>query len=181
MRYPFLALLARGPAHGYELKLALEERFGAVLPPLNAGQIYTTLGRLERDGLVSGNHVAQESRPNKRVYELTEAGRAALAEWVESPAPAARLKDEFFMKLVLAGLTGIADPQTLIDRQRREYLQALRELGEAGGALDGDGASPAALLIEGAALHLQADLEWLELCERRLTAKEARDGNGTRG
>ena len=52
MRFPLLALLATGPAHGYELKAQLEQRFGTVLPPLNAGQIYTTLGRLQRDGLV---------------------------------------------------------------------------------------------------------------------------------
>ena len=63
------------PAHGYELKQALEQRFGAVLPPLNAGQIYTTLSRLERDGLVDDDAVAQNGRPNKRVYRLTEAGQ----------------------------------------------------------------------------------------------------------
>src|SRR3712207_2489046 len=99
MRYPFLALLARGPAHGYELKQELEQRFGELLPPINAGQIYTTLARLERDGLVDADDVAQDGRPNKRVYELTPEGRRALAEWVATPAPGARLKDEFFMKL----------------------------------------------------------------------------------
>ncbi len=76
MRFPLLALLAGGPAHGYELKQALEQRFGSVLPPINAGQIYTTLSRLERDGLVGDDAVAQNGRPNKRVYSLTEAGRA---------------------------------------------------------------------------------------------------------
>ena len=82
MRFPLLALLAQGPAHGYELKQALEQRFGAVLPPLNAGQIYTTLSRLERDGLVDDDAVAQNGRPNKRVYRLTDAGQAELRGWV---------------------------------------------------------------------------------------------------
>ena len=68
MRFPLLALLANGPAHGYELKQALEQQFGSVLPPLNAGQIYTTLSRLERDDLVKDNAVEQNGRPNKRVY-----------------------------------------------------------------------------------------------------------------
>src|SRR3712207_5200692 len=127
MRYPFLALLAERPAHGYELKQALEQRFGSTLPPLNAGQIYTTLSRLERDGLVLGSDVPDDSR-QKRVYELTDDGRRVLAEWVDKPTPATRLRDEFFMKLVLAGDSGIADPRRLIERQRREYLQALRDL-----------------------------------------------------
>jgi DNA-binding PadR family transcriptional regulator len=178
MRYPFLALLAEAPAHGYELKQALEQRFGTILPPLNAGQIYTTLGRLERDGLVRGDDVPQDGRPNKRVYELTGAGRAALEEWIATPATGSRVKDEFFMKLVLAGHAGIADPQQLIDRQRREYLQALRDLDAL--ARDENGNVAAALLVEGAALHLQADLKWLELCEQRLT-KETGNGSDPRG
>lgn len=167
MKFPFLALLASGPAHGYELRHALEERFGSTLPPLNAGQIYTTLARLERDGLVAGADVPGDTR-QKRVYELTDAGRAALAAWVDTPTSATRLKDEFFMKLVLAGAAGVASPRTLIDRQRREYLQALRDLG---------GASPngnpvASLLAEGASLHLEADLKWLDLCEEQLAQED---------
>ena len=72
MRFPLLALLANGPAHGYELKQAMEQQFGSVLPPLNAGQIYTTLSRLERDNLVQDDAVEQNGRPNKRVYNLTK-------------------------------------------------------------------------------------------------------------
>ena len=166
MRFPLLALLAQGPAHGYELKQALEQRFGTVLPPLNAGQIYTTLSRLERDGLVDDDAVAQNGRPNKRVYRLTDAGQAELRGWVEDSTPATRLKDDFFMKLVLARAAGIADPVELIARQRGAYLQALRELDDVAAQADGD--VTAALLIEGAALHLEADLKWLDLCEQRI-------------
>ena len=163
MRFPLLALLAGGPAHGYELKQAMEQQFGSVLPPLNAGQIYTTLSRLERDGLVDDDPVAQNGRPNKRVYQLTEAGRTELRGWVADATPAARLKDDFFVKLVLARAAGIADPLELIDRQRAAYLQALRELDD---VATGDDVS--ALLVEGAALHLEADLKWLDLCEQRM-------------
>jgi DNA-binding PadR family transcriptional regulator len=177
MRYPFLALLAAGPAHGYELRQAFEERFGGLLPPINAGQIYTTLGRLERDGLVAGDDVAQNGRPNKRVYALTEDGRRALAEWVAAPGPGAKLKDEFFVKLVLAGVTGVADPRALIERQRREYLQSLRDLDQLAVERRGNGDPTVELLIEGAALHLQADLKWLDLCDQRLIPQEASDGS----
>ena len=167
MRFPLLALLATGPAHGYELKQALEQRFGSVLPPLNAGQIYTTLSRLERDGLVDDDAVSQNGRPNKRVYRLTEDGHAELARWVADSTPATRLKDDFFIKLVLARSAGIADPLELIDRQRFAYLQALRTLDDVAAQSDGD--VTASLLVEGAALHLEADLKWLDLCERRMS------------
>lgn len=167
MRFPLLALLATGPAHGYELKQALEQRFGAVLPPLNAGQVYTTLSRLQRDGLVDDDAVAQNGRPNKRVYRLTDAGQAELRGWVRDSTPATRLKDDFFIKLVLARAARIADPLELIDRQRSVYLQALRELDDVAAVTDGD--ATASLLVEGAALHLEADLKWLDLCERRMT------------
>jgi DNA-binding PadR family transcriptional regulator len=167
MRFPLLALLANGPAHGYELKSAMEQRFGAVLPPLNAGQIYTTLGRLERDGLVDDDAVAQNGRPNKRVYRLTEKGQLELRGWVADSTPQTRLKDDFFIKLVLARAAGIADPLELIDRQRAAYLNALRDLDDVTAQAGDD--ETAALLVEGAALHLEADLKWLDLCEQRMT------------
>jgi DNA-binding PadR family transcriptional regulator len=169
MKFPILAMLARSPAHGYELKRELEQHFGAALPPLNTGQIYTSLARLERDGLVDVEGVAQDSRPNKRVYRVTPEGQAALDEWVTTPTPGTRLRDEFFMKLVLAGRAGIADPRVIIERQRGEYLQALRDLDRLQAATNGDAAQ--SLLIEGAALHLEADLKWLALCEERLTSE----------
>ena len=168
MRELFLALLSGERAHGYELKQSLEQGFGDLLPAVNAGQIYVTLGRLERDGLVVGQDVPGDSR-GKRVYELTDAGREALAAWIEAPVSSRPLRDEFFMKLVVLASAQLADPNQLLDAQRREYLQSLRDLN---GLLEANGKGPAAeLLIEGAILHLKADLEWLELIEQRLLAK----------
>jgi DNA-binding PadR family transcriptional regulator len=169
MREICLALLAGDTGHGYELKQTLEQEFGQLLPALNAGQIYSTLARLERDGLIVGESVAGDSR-RKRVYELTESGRAVLAGWIQAPVPGKRLKDEFFMKFVVVASTGLAEPQTLIDRQRREYMQSLRDL-DALLAANGKGLA-AELLVEGAILHLKADLEWLDLIEHRVTARE---------
>jgi DNA-binding PadR family transcriptional regulator len=169
MRELFLALLSDEPAHGYELKQSLEQEFGDLLPALNAGQIYTTLARLERDGLVVGQTVPGDSR-GKREYELTDAGRAALSAWIELPVPGTRLKDEFFMKLVVLASARLAEPTQLLDRQRREYLQSLRDLNA---LLEANGKGPAAeLLVEGAILHLKADLEWLELIEQRFALRE---------
>lgn len=110
MRFPILALLARGRAHGYELKQDFETHFGEVWPPLNVGQVCATLARLERDGFVQATEVAQPDRPNRRVYSLTGSGKEALAIWLDEPAVRPKVRDDFVLKLVLAGLAGIADP-----------------------------------------------------------------------
>jgi DNA-binding PadR family transcriptional regulator len=170
MRYAFLALLAKAPAHGYELKQAFEEAFGDVWPPLNFGQIYTTLQRLERDALVQSHEVPQDHRRDKKVYELTPDGHAELRNWLTEPTTGPWLKDEFFMKLVMAGLTGSADQGELIERQRRVYMQALHDLNTMAARTDSNHDGIPALLIEGAALHLQADLKWLDLCEEALAS-----------
>ena len=166
MRLPFLALLADGPAHGYELKSALQERCGPLLPPMNAGQVYNTLGRLESAGLVSGEEVPQQGKPDRRVYQITEAGRAELADWVTRPVPATRFGDEFFFKLAFAGLGGLAEPEALIEERQAECLQALRDIDAV--AREGDRGDPPALLAERAAAHLEAELRWLESCRERL-------------
>ena len=167
MRQSLLALLAKEPAHGYELKQALEAIFGSAYPSPNIGQIYVTLGRLEKDGFVRSVDVEQANRPNKKVYYITATGREALEAWVEEPTEGPRVRDEFFMKLVLAPMTGLSDRMALVNRQRRHYLALMRDLRELA-----EGTDPAnrvaLLLIEGAMLHLQADLDWLERCQEDL-------------
>jgi DNA-binding PadR family transcriptional regulator len=166
VRHAVLALLADRPAHGYEIKRGLEDRFGSVVAPLNAGQVYTTLQRLQRDALVADDAVAQSGRPDKRVYRLTDAGRQALEEWLGVPSAPTRLRDDFFMKLVFAQLLGLADPAALIARQREAYLRSLGELERV--LADGGADGTTALVVEGAALHLEADLKWLDRCEEVL-------------
>jgi DNA-binding PadR family transcriptional regulator len=167
VRLPLLALLAKEPAHGYELKVRLERMFGQAYPPPNIGQIYLTLQRLERAGLVRSQDVVQSGRPNKRVYELTPAGQEAVTAWIETPSDGPRVWDDFFMKLVLSPMVGATDRLGLINRQRRHYLSQMRALSRlaAGEAKDN---RVARSLIEGAMLHLQADLDWLERCQEEL-------------
>ncbi len=170
MKNAILALLADQPGHGYDLKGRLESQFGAAWPVVNIGQVYATLGRLERDELVSSEAVAQGHRPEKRVYHVTEAGRDELRQWLSAPAEAPRLTDDVFMKLLLASLPGLAgqvDRRLMVERQRASWLQLLRDVNAR--ALAGDPAEPGTLLLEGAILHLQADLKWLELYERHLS------------
>jgi DNA-binding PadR family transcriptional regulator len=167
VRQPLLALLAKEPAHGSELKLALEQTFGQAYPSPNIGQVYVTLKRLEQDGLVCSQDVEQTTRPNKRVYELTPAGREALIAWIDEPSDGPRIRDEFFVKLILAPMAGLADRVALMNSQRRHYLGLMRKLTELQACTD-PADTTARLLIEGAVLHLQADLDWLERCQEEL-------------
>jgi DNA-binding PadR family transcriptional regulator len=129
------------------------------------------LQRLERDGLVHGFAVEQAGRPDKYVFEITEGGLKALAEWLHAPRTAPRVRDEFFMKLVLARLAGLADPLQLIESQRIVFLQELRDLNDLALKQKPDDHT-ARLLIEGAALHIEADLKWLDLCEEHMRHNE---------
>jgi DNA-binding PadR family transcriptional regulator len=165
MKYLFLSLLAKEPTHGYDLLQMYETLFSTVLPPLNAGQIYTTLSRLERDDFVQKFSVEQEGKPNKQIYELTEKGRQVLLEWFDAPISGPRIKDNFYMKLMSARMSSLADTRQLINIQRQYYLQSLHNLNNLALQNDVSEDPTKLLLIQGAILHLKADLEWLELCE----------------
>jgi DNA-binding PadR family transcriptional regulator len=178
MREVLLALLQKEPSHGYELKLGIESLFGELWPAVNIGQIYQTLGRLERAGLVRSATVAQDSRPDKRVYELTRPGREELQRWIDDVVPAGRVRDTFFSKLALALRTRMADPIVLIDRQRRAYLRRLQELNHLAEAATG---LVARLAVEAAVLHLQADLKLLEYCEEAVGTNETEPGGQPNG
>ena len=166
LKHALLGLLAREPRHGYDLKNAFEAMMGGTWL-LNIGQVYTTLARLERDGLVESQVVIQDLLPDRKVYSPTEAGRAELALWLAEPTKGAiRLKDEFFIKLLVHRLVGSGDPLALVWKQRPVYMQTLAQLTalQANPSLD-----PATtLLVEGAILHVEADLRWLDLCEEKL-------------
>ena len=159
-----LALLAKEASHAYGLRARLTLALGPLAEALNEGQVYVTLTRLEKADLVTSVRVGQADRPDRKVYQLTEAGRARVFDWFEDvswpkPAPA-----EFHLKLVAAAAAGLADPVRIVDLQRRELLGGLREAERA--ALGEPSGSVAALLLEGVVLRLQADLRWLEACAR---------------
>lgn len=159
-----LALLAQSSAHAYELRARLALALGPLAEALHEGQVYVTLGRLEKSGLISSARVDLVDRRDRRVYELTEAGRQRVLAWLDDvswskPAPA-----EFHLKLVAAAAAGLADPVRIVDRQRHELLAGLGEAQRA--ALAEPPGAVAGLLLEGVLLRLQADLRWLEVCAR---------------
>jgi DNA-binding PadR family transcriptional regulator len=172
MRDVILSLLAKEPAHGYELRQRLAKALGPAGGALNPGQVYVTLSRLERAGLVQAREVPQPSHPDKKVYELTVSGRERVEQWLSDVSWSKVAPLEFHLKLVVAASTSLADPVALIDSQRLELLRELRQLQEL--ALQEPSDSDGSLLLEGASLRLQADIRWLEVCERRLLSRESR-------
>ena len=165
-----LAMLAKEPAHGFQLRARLREALGPVGDTLNDGQIYVTLGRLEKAGLVScEREPGLPDRPDRKVYALTPAGQQRVADWLTEVSWPKPDLAEFHLKLVAAAAAGLADPITIVDTQRRELLRRLRDAQRA--AMAEPERSPAGLLLEGIVLRLQADLRWLEACERTWTTR----------
>jgi DNA-binding PadR family transcriptional regulator len=172
-----LALLAKEPVHGYELRARLAQALGPLAEVVSSGQVYVTLGRLERAGLVSAAQGAAEPGADRKVYEVTAAGRERLAAWVAETSWPRVAPIEFHLRLLAVAAARLADPVTLVDRHRRALLRQLRVTQQA--RLDARDGSPAALLLEGTALRLQADLRWLEACARHWTTpRTPRDGDG---
>jgi DNA-binding PadR family transcriptional regulator len=168
-----LALLAKEPSYGYELRGRLRSALGPLGEAMNDGQVYVTLGRLEKAGLVeSGVEAGIADRPDRKVYGLTAVGHERVAEWLAEVSWPKPDLAEFHLKLVAAAAAGLADPLTIVDAQRRELLRRLRDAQRAAmGEPDG---SDAGLLLQGIVLRLQADLRWLEACEQNWTVRRSR-------
>lgn len=164
VKHGLLALLCDGPRYGYELKSAFEARTGEAWP-LNVGQVYTTLARLERDGLVAG---AGQDGDGHDLYRLTASGERELEAWwegvVEREAPA---RDELAIKLALAVGTPGVDPREVLQRQRTATVRALQAHNRRRRALS-DGNTAAALVLDALVFAAEAEVRWLDHCEARL-------------
>jgi DNA-binding PadR family transcriptional regulator len=160
-----LALLAKEPSYGYELRARLRHALGPLGEAMNHGHVYVTLARLEKAGLVVSDMAAGSTDgQDRKVYGLTAGGQQRVSEWlaeVEWPKPDLA---EFHLKLIAAAASGLADPVGIVDTQRRELLRRVRDAQRAEISEPED--SDAALLLEGIVLRLQADLRWLEACEQ---------------
>jgi DNA-binding PadR family transcriptional regulator len=167
-----LAMLAKEPSHGYQLRARLRHALGPLGDAMNAGHVYVTLTRLEKAGLVASERAeGRADRPDRKIYGLTPAGQQRVAEWLAEVGWPKPDLAEFHLKLIAAAAAGLADPLAIVDTQRRELLRRLRDAQRAAMA-EPDG-SDAALLLEGIVLRLQADLRWLEACEQNWTGRRS--------
>ena len=160
-----LGLLARGPDHGYELKAAHDEWFPSA-KPLAFGQVYATLGRLERDGLVEAIETRQEGGPERTVYALTDAGREALRTWLGEPEPpAVYAAGELVRKTVTALRLGV-DNDRFLDQQETAHMELMRTLTQQRNQAEEPGMR---IALDHRLAHLDADLRWLEETRARLS------------
>lgn len=177
IREGLLTLLATGPAHGYQLKVDFETATGEAWQ-LNIGQVYTTLQRLERDGLVDLVETDDEGRV---IYAITAAGREVLTSWMETPVQrTAANRDDVSMKLLLAMASEVVDPFTVVATQRNATMTAIQDYTRLKAATD---PSDLAWLlhIDRLILRSEADLRWLDRVEERLDTVAIGDRNRVRG
>ena len=160
LKFGLLGLLAEEPQHGYEVKHRFEAMLGQTWE-VNIGQVYTTLQRLERDGLVQP--VGPRGDRGKLQYKLSARGRQALDAWIAEPESGPQqLHEEFYVKLLVAARVANGGLVPLLRRQKRAYLQRLRDLNQLEERARQEGRRDVARLVRGALLHAEADLKWID-------------------
>ena len=174
IRQGLLALLEQGPMYGYQLRAEFERRTGATWP-LNVGQVYTTLSRLERDGFVEGLHdgVADDegSSQHRVMYVATAAGHEEVAAWFTTPVARTQPpRDELAIKLALAVTVPGVDVGTVIRQQRSATMGALQDytrVKRAGGNGSPDDLAWS-LVLDSLVFNAEAEIRWLDHCEARI-------------
>jgi DNA-binding PadR family transcriptional regulator len=162
VRYGLLALLERGSRYGYQLRTEFEEATGGTWP-LNIGQVYTTLSRLERDGFVQA---LPEGDGGQRPFEITDAGRAEIRHWFTTPVDRGdRPRDELAIKFALALTTPGVDVPAVVQSQRTATVRSLQEytrLKQRTGAPDD---LAWRLVLDSLIFQAEAEVRWLDHCE----------------
>ena len=170
VRWALLALLAQRPGHGYDLKQRFERSVGGVWP-LNIGQVYDALRRLERDGLI---RPSGEGTGERKPFAATAAGSAAAESWLAEPVDAsAPARDELAIRVLVAHATGITDVAAMIQGEREGAMRRLQQLARRKGDAIArkDGAETA--LLDLLMLRVEAESRWLDLVELRFHGDEA--------
>jgi DNA-binding PadR family transcriptional regulator len=168
IRHSLLALLQDQPRYGYQLRVEFEDRTGSTWP-LNIGQVYTTLDRLERDGLVSNDGGDGEGHV---VYSITDAGRAEVQGWFTTPVERSNPpRNELAIKLALAVTLPGVDVAAIIQAQRAASMRALQDYTKSrrDTAANQRAADTAWLLVlDSLIFQTEAEIRWLDLCEARM-------------
>ena len=169
-----LGVLAAGPAHGYELKREHDQRFPSA-KPLAFGQVYATLSRLERDGLVEVAESSQDAGPERTAYALTPAGARALEAWLAEPEDAGPYPADDLVRKTVTALRLGTDTAPYLQRQRQSHLARMRELLD---LQQHTTDTSARIAVDHVITHLDADLRWLDAAAERV-AQERRASGAT--
>jgi DNA-binding PadR family transcriptional regulator len=171
VRQSLLAILDQGPCYGYQLRAEFDRRTGSTWP-LNVGQIYSTLDRLERDGLVVKGETDEQGHV---YYAITDAGSADVASWLGSPVERGQgTRDERAIKLALAATLPGVDVASLIQTERDASLAQLQRLNRAkyaGADPDGPEKLAWALVVDSMIFAAEAEVRWLDHTEQRLAQR----------
>ncbi|HEV3352623.1 MAG TPA: helix-turn-helix transcriptional regulator [Acidimicrobiales bacterium] len=163
--YALLALLSEGPKYGLQLRQEFESGTGEVWP-LNVGQVYTTLARLERDGLVESDD-ASEDGPQKN-FHITRVGREDLARWLRTPPDlSSPPRDELVIKVLVALHVPGVDVRDVIQVHRRHLVELMQEWTRIKeGAADDE--VRLALVVDAELFRLDSVVRWLDAADGRL-------------
>jgi DNA-binding PadR family transcriptional regulator len=166
IKHGLLALLERGPMYGYQLRAEFEASTGSTWP-LNVGQVYTTLTRLERDGLVKPE--GDPDAEGRVVYGITSAGREEVASWFTTPiTKQSRPRDELAIKLAMAVTTPQIDVHAVVQTQRTATLRSLQELTRLKHHANDSADAAWLLVLESMIFSAEAEVRWLDHCETRV-------------
>jgi DNA-binding PadR family transcriptional regulator len=160
-----LSILYQAPTYGLRMKQEFERRTGGVWP-LNVGQVYTTLDRLVREGLVQ--QVDEASNDRQRLYEITSAGRERLDQWLLRPADCSPGRDELVLKLVMAARHPAIDTSVVIQAERRGAVELLQQFTRLNRESPDDDDLGWAFLADSLIFNTEARVRWLDACEARL-------------
>ncbi|MFD5215796.1 PadR family transcriptional regulator [Microbacterium sp. NPDC058345] len=168
VRQSLLAILDQGPCYGYQLRAEFDRRTGSTWP-LNVGQIYNTLERLERDGLVEKNDIDEHGHV---YWRITAAGSAEVADWLRSPVVRSEAtRDELALKLAVAATLPGVDVAAVIQAQRTAsiaHLQSLQRTKYASADPDGPEELAWSLIVDSMIFTAEAEVRWLDHTEQRL-------------
>jgi DNA-binding PadR family transcriptional regulator len=176
IRHALLALLSEGPKYGLQLRQEFESRTGEVWP-LNVGQVYTTLQRLERDGLVESEDDGTEG-PQK-LFKITPVGTEELTGWLRTPpdvVPPPR--DELVIKLLVAMRVPGIDLAELLQVHRRHLVQAMQEYTHIKGEMS-ESDIALSLVVDSELFRIEAIVRWLDAADARLKRLPARERGAT--
>jgi DNA-binding PadR family transcriptional regulator len=169
VRQSLLAILDQGPCYGYQLRAEFDRRTGSTWP-LNVGQIYSTLDRLERDGLATRDDSTDEGQT---YFEITAAGRSEVASWLSSPVVrSTSTRDELAIKLAIAVTLPGVDIAHVIQVQRSATLRTLQELTRTKNATSNpESAEELAwlLVVDSLIFQAEAEVNWLDHSEARMS------------
>lgn len=166
-KYAILGLLNQKPMHGYEIKKEFEKSVSYIWS-INVGQLYTLLKKMEGENIIVKKEVPQENKRDKIVYEITDAGRNELQEWLSIPILNRQTKDEFYLKMMFLTQLGKENSRKYVDEQIKameKQSETFKELGiDHSDRMD----KFMCLLLEASIMHFEVDIKWLKLYEERM-------------